>query len=126
MVNGEEVSEEALEAMEKKHELHGAQIKVRKSKNDGKNSVIIIKDSDDEDDIEVIEEGGNSFFFIDTNGEENPLYYIDGKEATEKEVKKLSPEAIESMNVYKGEKAMEKYGDKAKDGVIEITTKKND
>ena len=28
------------------------------------------------------------------------------------------------MEVLKGDKAIEKYGDKAKDGVIKITTKK--
>jgi len=36
---------------------------------------------------------------------------------------KLDPNQIQSMNVWKGPKAVEKYGKKAQDGVIEITTK---
>ena len=43
----------------------------------------------------------------------------------EKVIKSLSPKDIATVNVYKGDKAIEKYGKKAKDGVVEITTKKN-
>ncbi|NJB37429.1 M56 family metallopeptidase [Croceivirga sp. JEA036] len=56
--------------------------------------------------------------------QEEPLYYIDGKVATKKQIDKLSPDLIKSVNVLKGEKAVEKYGEKAQHGVIEITTKK--
>ena len=35
----------------------------------------------------------------------------------------LKPEAIKTMNVLKGAAAIEKYGEKGKEGVIEITTK---
>ena len=38
-------------------------------------------------------------------------------------MKQLDPSEIATINVYKGEKAKEKYGDKGKDGVVEITTK---
>ena len=40
--------------------------------------------------------------------------------------KDLNPNEIESINVLKGEAAIKKYGDKGKDGVIEITTKKKE
>ena len=40
-------------------------------------------------------------------------------------MKKLAPSDIESINVIKGEKALEEYGEKGKNGVIQITTKKN-
>jgi TonB-dependent SusC/RagA subfamily outer membrane receptor len=53
------------------------------------------------------------------------LWIVDGKEKDKDQVQKLSPDAIESMNVLKGEEATKKYGDKGKKGVIEITTKKN-
>ncbi len=36
----------------------------------------------------------------------------------------ISPEEIESINVLKGENAIKKYGEKGKDGVIIINTKK--
>ncbi len=86
-------------------------------------NVMILKDSDDEDDIEVIGETGD-FFFIDTDGKGKPLFYIDGKKAKEEDVKKLLPNKIESINVLKGDGAIKKYGKKAKNGVVEITTKK--
>ena len=91
-----------------------------------KNSdVMIIKDSDDEEDIEVIGDENSSFFFIDTDDKGEPLYMLDGKKAKSKDVKKISPDNIEKMEVLKGKAAIEKYGKKAKNGVVEITTKKN-
>ncbi len=108
-----------------KHEKH---IKIISSDGEkggkGKN-VFIIKDSDDEEDIEIIEGDGEAFFFMDTEKGKKPLYIIDGKEASEKKMKAISPKDIVSVNVWKGDKAIEKYGKKAKDGVVEITTKKN-
>jgi hypothetical protein len=52
------------------------------------------------------------------------LIMIDGKEANEHDLKKLSAAAIESMSVKSGEEMTKKYGDKAKNGVLFITTKK--
>jgi hypothetical protein len=51
------------------------------------------------------------------------LFILDGKE-TDKKMEDIDPETIESVNVLKGDKAIEKYGDKGKNGVIEIITKK--
>ncbi|MEQ5789629.1 TonB-dependent receptor plug domain-containing protein [Muricauda sp. NFXS6] len=98
------------------------EIEVKESKN-----VMVIRDSDDDEDIEVISgDDDASYFFIDNDGKGEPLYYIDGKKSKSKDLKKISPNDIESVNVFKGDKAIEKYGKKAKDGVIEITTKKNE
>lgn len=95
--------------------------KINKHKAKNGKQVMIMKDSDDNTDIEVLS-GDNGFFYIDTDGKE-PLYLVDGKEASKKEVKKLSPNQIESINVFKGKEATKKYGRKAKNGVVEITTK---
>jgi len=98
------------------------EFEVKKSKN-----VMVIRDSDDDEDIEVISSDDDaSYFFIDNDGKGEPLYYIDGKKAKSKDLKKISPNDIESVKVLKGEIAVQKYGKKAKDGVIEITTKKNE
>ncbi|WP_298497080.1 M56 family metallopeptidase [uncultured Algibacter sp.] len=51
------------------------------------------------------------------------LYFIDGKEVTKEVFEKINPENIKSMNVYKKESATSKYGEKGKNGVIEIITK---
>jgi len=55
----------------------------------------------------------------------DPLYYIDGKESTKEEVGQLNPDRIESVNVLKGENAIEKYGEKGTYGAIEVTLKKS-
>jgi hypothetical protein len=52
------------------------------------------------------------------------LVIIDGKETTHEALKNLDKESIEKIEVYKGDGAVEKYGDKAKDGVVVVTTKK--
>jgi hypothetical protein len=125
IVNGKEVSREAFEEMEEEDKIHGKHVRIeKKSSSGGYTNVIIVKDTDDEDDIEVISEDGNGFFFIDTDDDNDQLYIIDGKEGSKEDVKSLSPNKIETINVYKGDKAVEKYGKKAKDGVIEIKTKK--
>ena len=53
----------------------------------------------------------------------NPLFIIDGSEVKMEEVNKLIPQEIESVKVLKGEKALDKYGEKAKYGVVEIKSK---
>ena len=89
------------------------------------------KDSDNvwiDDDGAKIElktiDKNNKKIFFSTDGDENPLLIIDGKEVSNKKVDDLDPKNIESMSVIKGDAAIKKYGKKAKDGVIEITTKK--
>jgi len=52
-----------------------------------------------------------------------PLVVIDGI-ISDRDADKIDPETIESMKVMKDEFARDKYGDKGKYGVIEVTTKK--
>ena len=66
--------------------------------------------------------GNSKVIFLDEG--KDPLIYIDGKKASKKKMNALDPDQIESINVRKGDKAVEEYGKKAADGVIEITTKK--
>jgi TonB-dependent SusC/RagA subfamily outer membrane receptor len=54
-----------------------------------------------------------------------PIYFIDGKRATPEQVKALSPDSIEKINVLKDKSATDVYGKDAINGAIEITTKKN-
>ena len=65
----------------------------------------------------------NIIIDLDNNDSEKPLIIVDGEESKE-DLEKIDPDNIKSINVLKGDNAIEKYGDKAKDGVIEITTKK--
>lgn len=52
-----------------------------------------------------------------------PLVYLDGVKYTG-DLSKIDPATISSMEVLKDEKAIEKYGEEAKNGIILITTKK--
>ena len=73
--------------------------------------------SDDHD------KGHNKMLFISEDGEK-PLMIVDGKEVEGGSLEDIDPENIETVNVYKGDKAIEKYGAKAKNGVVVIKTKK--
>ena len=54
-----------------------------------------------------------------------PLIIVDGEVKEGMNLSQISPETIESISVMKNEAAIAQYGDKAKDGVISIVTKKN-
>ncbi|MBW7870220.1 MAG: hypothetical protein H3C39_04075 [Flavobacteriia bacterium] len=49
---------------------------------------------------------------------------VDGKITDKDIVEKIDVNEIESIQVWKGENAVEKYGEKGKDGAIEIYLKK--
>ena len=54
----------------------------------------------------------------------NPLVIMDGTVIDHEKLKTIDPQTIERMEVLKDQPAIEKYGEKAKNGVIIITTKK--
>ncbi len=54
------------------------------------------------------------------------IYIVDGKEMPLEQAKNLKGEDIARINVYKDKNAIDKYGEKGKDGVIEVITKKNE
>ncbi len=60
-----------------------------------------------------------------TVGGKHPLYIVDEKIISEAEIQKINAEDIESISVLKNNSAIGMYGDKGKDGVILITTKKS-
>jgi hypothetical protein len=53
-----------------------------------------------------------------------PIYFLDGKEITAAEMKSIDASEISTVNFYKNEHAIEKYGEKGKNGVVDIVTKK--
>jgi hypothetical protein len=70
----------------------------------------------------------NSPHVISFDGK-TPLLVVDGVNMGKKELNSISlsvvnPDDIESIDVYRGEKAVSLYGEEAKDGVIMIYTKK--
>ncbi len=64
---------------------------------------------------------------IKTHGKTLPLYVIDGvrqEEGFDIELSTLSTDKIETINIYKGEKAKEKFGEGTENGVVDIVLKK--
>jgi TonB-dependent SusC/RagA subfamily outer membrane receptor len=53
-----------------------------------------------------------------------PLIVVNGTIMKDLDLNKINPNAIESINVLKGAKALAKYADQGANGVVEITTKK--
>lgn len=53
-----------------------------------------------------------------------PLYILDKKEVSEKDFNNINPDTIKAVTVLKNEKAVAIYGEKGKNGVIIIQTKK--
>lgn len=99
------------------------------SEDDGKSFKVIIEEDGDVNASEeiIIDTDGKkkekTMVFISSD-KEKPLMIVDGKEITNGSIDDISPDKIEKVEVLKGEKATEKYGDKGKNGVILITTKK--
>ncbi|MEM7382275.1 MAG: M56 family metallopeptidase [Bacteroidota bacterium] len=122
-IDGKEVSREEYEELKEEGKLQNSHVKVERTGSHSSSNVMILRDSDDEHDVDVISSDGPNFFFSDHTGGNPPLYILDGKEVDEKTIKFISPYEIESIDVSKGEGALKKYGDKAKNGVVEITTK---
>jgi TonB-dependent SusC/RagA subfamily outer membrane receptor len=81
--------------------------------------------------VNIVEEGGKKVYYIQkkvtasSNLPAGTLFVVDGKVISEDEMKAISPDKIQSINVLKGPSAEAKYGDKGKNGVVEITSKKN-
>lgn len=55
----------------------------------------------------------------------NVLYVIDGKEY-QGDINDIDPDTFDSVTILKGENATGKYGEKGKNGVIELTSKKQE
>lgn len=52
------------------------------------------------------------------------LIYINGKEATRKDVAKLGKGKIRRMDIYKGDEAVKRYGEAGRNGVVEILARR--
>jgi hypothetical protein len=81
--------------------------------------------------INVKGENKTSGFILNSGGNknaskslpENLLYVLDGRVTNKTAIEQLNPEVIAAVDVLKGDNAVAQYGNKAKDGVIVITTK---
>jgi hypothetical protein len=51
------------------------------------------------------------------------LFYINGQQVTREIALTLDPAKINRMNVYKSTDAVKKFGEKGKNGIVEISTR---
>ena len=96
----------------------------KSSASDDGHSRVVIRSKGDGGRVKVISDSDEDYVLVRTNGDEDPLYVVDGKVVKKKKMSKINPKNIESVNVLKGDSAKEKYGRKGKNGVVEIITKK--
>lgn len=93
----------------KEHDVDASEWKVKKGKSFS---------------IRTLGKDKNKIFISSSDSDKEPLVILDGEEITRKEMEKMDSNNIEKVEVLKGESATKKYGDKGKDGVILITSKK--
>ncbi len=73
----------------------------------------------------VMQAAASGNIFLTTNNPvKTPLIIVDGKEVPYENLKTIVHDDVESINVLKDKAAVTMYGEKGKDGVIVITTKK--
>ncbi|WP_321281618.1 TonB-dependent receptor plug domain-containing protein [Marinifilum fragile] len=84
----------------------------------GKNGVVLVslKNKEDVDNTSIKIKGKLR--------KNSPIYVVDGKIISGKEMDFIKSKDIESINVLKDKSAIDKYGEKGKQGAIEITLKK--
>ena len=102
-------------------------IKVPKNE-DGKTGKISISEKNFKDPNKVahieLPASSKRFNYNEIIQEEKPLIVLDGEVTENSILKSLNPDTIESLSVLKDKNATTVYGEKGKNGVIIITTKK--
>ena len=78
----------------------------------------------DDDKKDNPKEANNKMNFKGLKDGEKPLIIFDGKTITNEEISAINPENIKEINVFKDNAATAGYGEKGKNGVIIITSKK--
>jgi TonB-dependent SusC/RagA subfamily outer membrane receptor len=132
IVDGKEVNAKVMKAIDTKA-IESVSVLKDKSAialygEKGKNGVVIItlKDLDSGSLDEKTDKTKTTIRIrgiADMPEEEQPTYVVNGKVMSPKEAQTIKSEQIKSISILKGDGAKEKYGDKVKNGVIEITLK---
>lgn len=74
---------------------------------------------------ETMEKEENDDALFNMAPDKAPLYIVDGKETDAATMKSFDQKLITTVDVIKGQKAIDTYGDKAKNGVVKISTSKS-
>ncbi len=71
--------------------------------------------------IAIITRKQKGISFNAVEGNVQPVYYLNGKKVSRETVEMMDPQQIKSVEVFKGQEAIDKFGEDGKNGVIEIT-----
>ncbi|MGX9987494.1 hypothetical protein [Soonwooa purpurea] len=78
-----------------------------------------------EQQIEGIDIVSDCYSYYEKNQQKiKPLIILEGKEVSEESMHSVKPEDVDHINVIKDKNATDKYGEKGKNGVIEVFLKK--
>ncbi|MBE9511854.1 MAG: TonB family protein [Bacteroidetes bacterium] len=130
IIDGKEVTKEEAAKLQQESEnikfisvLKG-ETAVEKYGEKGENGVIIITTKDYISDNSDGNLNSNENIKISSiYQDKTPLYFVNEKEITKKEFEQMNRENIQSITVLKEESAVNKYGERAINGVISITLK---
>ena len=92
----------------------------------GKDGVIEMKSKKESSGTRTSESYSKILQLGSGNSQNPPLYILDGKVIDPAKMETLKPELIQSINVLKEQNAIDKYGEKGKNGVVEILLKQTD
>ncbi|GAB1474130.1 hypothetical protein MASR2M69_15710 [Bacteroidota bacterium] len=107
--------------------INGKDINVDSLKKHVKTKTITIKSTDGKDgNVEIVEGTKDNLLWVSAKSKDGakPIIIVNGEVVKDAfDISNYAPESIGSINIIKGEAAIKKYGDKAKEGAIEITLK---
>lgn len=107
LLDGKEISYDRMKAMD----------------NNEIESVVVLKDEQATSVYGAKGKNGVIVISSKTSQDNKPLVFINGKEVSNEVMSALNPESIENITVLKGQNAINAYGEKGKNGVIEVTLK---
>jgi len=107
--------------------INGKDVNIDSLKKQYKTKTITIKSTDGQDGkYEIVEGTKDNLLWVSAKSKDGakPIIIVNGEVVKDAfDISNYAPESIGSINIIKGEAAIKKYGDKAKEGAIEITLK---
>lgn len=83
----------------------------------GKNGVVLVRTKK----AALVE--GDVREVMTISSQDPPIFFVNGERVAENTVESINPDDIASINVLKGDAAVDKYGEAGRNGVVEITMK---
>ena len=117
---GVEEDESVIAFYTKKYQKKESKIFKKEEKDD----IFIIKEEEKSHGLSLeFDDSDGPIFKLRPESEDDPIYILDGKRVSKIKLKKVKPKTIDQITVYKGKKAIEKYGEDAENGAVVVFLK---